>query len=500
VNRIEICEPEVGACSVSFRWRVEPASALYHRTSFTLEFPSGVDLSRVPTALWWRVALLCLHPHWALLRPCQVTLPVRLEPGEAETWMRLVDAAVDTLEAARGTSDTARAVSLVEGARPAPAWRPVRDAGRCAAAFSGGKDSLLTAGLMAELTENPVLVTTTSALPPLLDHATARRRRVLEEVPRRLPVTLVEVASDFRSATDNTFADRMGYPIAVSEMTDTHLYLAALLAAGLSLSATHFFVASENEVQENVERDRRVVQHTHFMYAASTLTALGALFRPSGAAISSLTPSLHAGQVQRLLVTRYGDLYDLQYSCWMVSEGEPACSRCSKCLTVALGVLAAGGTPARMGIDLGRLLAARHEFRLEDPGPSALPAKLVARRIREQRVRDLRAIPTRRVAAALARGRVTDLLSPRGARALIAWGRLRRGNAPARVSPEPGWRPGYLRFTDPLLADRLAALYGAAFPADDPAVYAEACARSASLASWIAEPLEGVSDARRNAS
>ena len=500
MNRIRLLEPEVGARSVTFRWSVEPASPLYRRTSFTLEFPGSVDLAAVPHALWWRVALLCLHPHWALLRPCEVRLPCRLEPGEAEAWLRLVDAAVDTLEATRGTSDTARAVSLVEGARPAPAWRPARDAGRWAAAFSGGKDSLLTAGLLAELTKSPVLVTTTSPLPPLHDHGTARRRFVLDEIPRRRPFTLVEVASDFRSATNNDFADRLGYPVAVSETTDTHLYLAALLAAGFAQGATRFVVASENEVQENIERDGRTVQHTHFMYAASTLAALDALFRPSGATISTLTAALHAHQVQRLLVTRYADLRDLQYSCWSVGEREAACSRCSKCLTVALGILAAGGDPADVGIDLGALLVAKADFRFEAPGPSALPGDLVARRIREQRVRDLRAIPGRRVAAALARRRVTGLLSPRGARALLAWRRLARRNAAAPVGAEPGWRPGYLRFADPLLAPRLSAIYESAFPAESPSCSADALARSTALTEWITAPLSGERDARRNAS
>ncbi|MEO8054234.1 MAG: hypothetical protein ABI768_03725 [Acidobacteriota bacterium] len=500
MNRIRLLELEIGARAVTFRWSVEPASPLYRRTSFTLEFPASVDVAAVPPALWWRVALLCLHPHWALLRPCEVRLPVRLEPGEAETWLRLVDAAVDTLEATRGTSDTARAVSLLEGARPAPAWRPVRDTGRWAAAFSGGKDSLLTAGLLAEMTQRPVLVTTTSPLPPLHDHGTARRRFILDEIPRRRPLTLVEVASDFRSATDNDFADRMGYPLAVSETTDTLLYLGALLAAGFAQGATHFVVASENEVQENVERDGKTVQHTHFMYAASTLASLDAVFRPSGATISTLTAALHAHQVQRLLVTRYAGLRDLQYSCWSVGERESACSRCSKCLTVALGILAVGGAPTDVGIDLGRLLVAKSDFRFEAPGPSALPGDLVARRIREQRVRDIRAIPTRRVAAALARGRATGLLSPRGARALLAWRRLRRRNAAAAVGAEPGWRPGYLRFADPLLASRLSAIYGGAFPTESPSVSADALLRSTALAEWITAPLSGELDARRNAS
>jgi hypothetical protein len=236
------------------------------------------------------------------------------------------------------------------------------------------------------------------------------------------------------------------------------------------------------------------------MYAACTLAALDAVFRPCGATISSLTPPLHSHHVQRLLVTRYGDLCDLQYSCWMVGDGEAACSRCSKCLSVALGVLAAGGDPARTGIDLGRLLVAQGDIRPEDPGPSALPKDLVSYRLRAQRVRDLRSIPRRRLVAALARGRVTDLLSPGGARGLLAWWRLRRPSAVARVAPEPGWRPAYLRFTDPLVAERLEALYGAAFPADDPSAYAGALARSAALADWIAAPLAGEHDARRNAS
>lgn len=500
MNRIELAEPEVGSAAVTFRWTVEPPSALYRRLSFSLAFPAAVDVARVPRALWWRLAFLCLHPHWALLRPCVVRLPVRLPPGEREAWLRLVDAAVDTLEATRGTSDNARAVELAEGPRPAPAWDGARETGRCAAAFSGGKDSLLTAGLLSELTDGPVLVTTTSPLPPLHDHGTPRRRHVLAEIARRRALTLVEVASDFRSATDNRFADRMGYPVAVSETTDTHLYLSALLAAGTALSATHFFIASENEVQENLDVNGHVVQHTHFMYSAATLAAVGSILASAGLSVSSLTSPLHADQVQRLLVTRYADLYDLQYSCWLVGEGESACSRCSKCLSVALGVLAAGGSPARVGIDLSRLLVAPHEMRLEDPGPGALPGPLVARRIREQRVRSLRAIPMRRVAAALAHPRLAGLVSPRGARALLGWRRLRRRNAGARVAPEPGWRPAWLRFTDPLLAGRLASIYGAAFPADDPSADAGVLARSGALADWIAAPLSGEHHARRNAS
>ena len=146
MTRVEVFEPEVGARTATFRWSVEPATTLYQRLSFELRFPDTIDLARVPKALWWRLALLCLHAHWALLRPCRVKIPVRLPNGEKELWNRLVDSAVQTLEACRGGRDTGRSVEIEEGPAPAPAWQPLPAGVRCAAAFSGGKDSLLHAG------------------------------------------------------------------------------------------------------------------------------------------------------------------------------------------------------------------------------------------------------------------------------------------------------------------------------------------------------------------
>ena len=65
-------------------------------------FPEDCPLGDVPTALWRTLAILCLHSHWTLLRPCGVELPWTLAPGEREFWLRLLDAAVVTLEATRG--------------------------------------------------------------------------------------------------------------------------------------------------------------------------------------------------------------------------------------------------------------------------------------------------------------------------------------------------------------------------------------------------------------
>ena len=76
--------------------------------------PGEVELARVPESLWWRIGIMCLHAHWPLLRECRVMLPVRLPPGEAETWLRLTYAAVATLEVHVGGEPGARSIEIVE--------------------------------------------------------------------------------------------------------------------------------------------------------------------------------------------------------------------------------------------------------------------------------------------------------------------------------------------------------------------------------------------------
>src|SRR5262249_25929701 len=218
--------------------------------------------------------------------------------------------------------------------------------------FSSGKDSLLQAALLCELTERPLLVTTTSPLPPLADHETERRRTVLATIQERRNVQLVEVHSDFRSIWDNGFA---GHP-AVNELTDTFLYMSSLLVAGTALGNTRLFLASEAEVQANAVRDGRIVQHQHFMYSAATQRALGQLLAPYGIRFGSLTWPLYSIQVQQLLWARYSDLCDLQYSCWRVGPDEATCSQCEQCFRITMTALASGHNPERMGIDLRKVL------------------------------------------------------------------------------------------------------------------------------------------------
>lgn len=489
VRRISLEQPEVAEHEVLFRWTVEPASELYRETSFHLRFPEGVSLHEVPSGLWWTVALLCLHPQWPLLRPCRVELPVELPPGEREFWLRLLDAAVTTLEAHRGSGDLARTIELRDrGPRILP--EPAPDRGAVITSFSGGKDSLLQLGLLTELGEQTIAVTTTSPMPPSSDHLTARRRSVLEEISRRRNVELVEVGSDFRVCWQNDFPGKLGYSIAVNELTDTFLYLAAMLVVGWTRGAPRLFLASEAEVQESVMRDDRVVQHQHFMYSAATQQAVDALLARNGMRYGSLIYPLRSGQVQRLLWTRYPDLRDLQYSCWRVGPDEATCSACSQCLRIALGALAAGGSPGEMGIDLPGLLVRMRDWSPSRPSDPALPDAQVKASLNGQIVRDIAAIPLRAMARELWARHPRRFVSRDTVRALRAYARLRsRVLAETQVGPAPGYRAGYLALVDTRLQKRLEAIYDEAFPRVPTSEHADLLDRTRSLARWIAAPL-----------
>ncbi len=494
MNRITIHPPETSTHTVAFRWMVEPPTPLYHTTSFSLRFPEAVDLSRIPDRLWWTAVLTCLHSHWPLLRPCRVHLPVSLGSREVEFWIRLVNAEAATLDTLRDTPRCEGEIEISDGVARVEPLAPIPNTGRCATAFSSGKDSLLQAGLLAELTRQPVLVTTTSPMPPLEEHGNLRRRQVLAEIGRRRDVTLVEVQSDYRTIWEHEFPASLGYQVNVNEISDNFLYFVALMSAGVALGATHLFLASENEVQENTELDGQIVQFRHYMYSAVTQRALQALLAPAGLRYSSLTSSLHSFQVQQLLWTRYADLRDLQYSCWRVKTEEAACNQCNDCLRLAMVVLALGDTPARMRVDLVRLLWARRRWRprvRQQAGRPPLPGDIVGNRLDAQTSRAIAATPLRRVAKAIAKDCPARLLSREGLAALLAYARLRRRIARYPAGDPPGYRAGFLRLVDPLLRERVGAIFDQHFTPEAEATYADMLAGCDALTRQIVDPMGG---------
>jgi hypothetical protein len=486
VRRVRLHEPRIGDHDVLFSWEVTPPSDLYLRSDFRLSFPPDLDIARVPPALWWRIAMICLHTHWALLRPCRVELPIRLGAGERDFWLRLIDAALVNLLEYGGTPCPGRAVDLVEAG---PALVPVAlecTSERVAAAFSGGKDSLTQSALLAELTDHPLLVTITSPVPWANDHGGAARERAMREIVRRLPVELVEVGSDFRSCWNNGFT--AGTRLSVNEMTDVLLYQAATVAAAAANGISRSFLASEADLQYNLPCPGGLLQHRHFVATATTLTSLDALLRQFGLGLGSLTYPLHMPQVEGLLWRRYHEIADLQFSCWLALDGAQACGTCGQCSEVAFVLLAEGLSPTRAGIDPVAMLCARADWRPTQPQTPA-PRMLHQTRATRQHVwRCIQGVDVGQVEAILGRDPQTCDDSRVG-EALDAYTAIRADLAELELPPAPGYIGGFLDLIDPDLRDPLREIFAEYFEPAPETEFAAMVARSNALTRRIAAPL-----------
>jgi hypothetical protein len=478
-------EPQFAERSVTFSWDTEPRSELYLRNDFTLTFPPELDLHAVPRALWMRLAILCLHPHWALLRPCRVELPVYLGPAEREFWLRLIDITALQIEAYGGATGERRAVELYDDG-PAAAPVPVRAGDdRAVGAFSGGKDSLVQSALLAELVDRPLLVTTSSPVGWANDHTNAARSRTLAQIADRLPVTLVEVQSDFRSCWDNGYSIRQGTLLTVNELCDVLLYQAVAVAAAAASGISRSFLASEADLQYNASRRGNVILHGHFASAAVVQSAVDVVLSPFGLHLSSLTYPLHMQHVEALLWRRYRHLADLQVSCWQATGASQACSRCSQCLEVALVILDEGFSPRVAGIDPAEVICAFAEPQ-RDPRVERRPPLHPNRSGNDKITRILQRTPPERIASMLSAdgveaGRLDSVLD--------AYSKLRARAFERFALPDPGYIGGFLEMIDPKLRDGVRRIFDQYFEPADEREYAPTVGRARSLARWIAAPL-----------
>lgn len=495
MNEVLVHSPEWKRNRLRLRWEVSPASPLYTRSECELVFPDEVNLENVPPALLMKAALLCLHSHWVLMNPCRVRLPVSLTDAETMFWTRLMEAQFNTMEAHRVSGDPVSALHVeLEGSGPLQnlPQAPCVSGTRCASAFSGGKDSLFQAGVLSEISELPLLVATTSPMPPLQDHQHPKRLWLLEEIARRRRVQVLEVRSNCRSCWNNLYPSDRGYGVAVNEVADTYLYLTSLLLCGAAMNVPHLFLASENEVNDNSERDGKVIQHPHAMYSVAGQRSLNALLAPWGFSYCSLTAPLHSGQIQHILWNRYPDLRAMQFSCWAVTAQAPMCNSCSQCLRIALTALANGFDPAEMGADLeGALISQRNwETKARWAGDqTVLPKVRVSGRLHAQMLDCIRRLTVASVAAYLVRHHRNWLRPQRIVAALRSFTRMKRL---ADQWPSPGWqgyRPGYLDAVDPLVRLPLRVLVESYFQPEPLAAYRETLDRTSRLASWIAESL-----------
>ena len=485
---IELHAPAIEGQHVVFSWTEAPPTGIYDSTSFRLTFPTSIDPGALPERLWWTVFLLCVHSHWAVMRPCSVRIPVTLPSEEIEVWSRLIETHVATAEAQRDSHDYGGLEISCHG----PVLDPLPqldERGIVAASFSGGKDSMVQAAMLFELGRSPLLVATTSPMPGLIDHGTSHRRRAFDEVVSRRGARLVEVESDLRSAWDNAGASRRGFPFGVNEISDTFLYTAALLAVGYAFGATHLFLASENEVSQNHVENGRFLQHPHFMYSATTQAAIRALLAPAGIYYGSLISALHSSQVQQLLTTRYTDLRDLQFSCWRTTEERRACSKCSECKRLGWLALSLGEAPSELGIDLLYMLLNYDDPEVASRVHTYPPSAETSARMKAQTADAVSKVPMRRVVAQLVRERPSALVGPAGWRALARFRRLRREVLSGDHVGPSGYRAGYLETVDPELRDGVAGIFDAHFPREAGETYMAQLERQREAIRYITEPL-----------
>jgi hypothetical protein len=467
VHKIYLCAPLVQERSVSFKWRIDPPTALYRQTHFTMDFPETIDISRVPERLWWDILLICLHAHWLLLRPCQIHLPIALPMNEKLFWFALLRNGLETLDAngPNQARNDALNIEIIDG--DVEIRRSAVSGSGYGTAFSSGKDSLLQAAMLLELSERPLLVATTSPLPSLSDHQSNRRKYVFLQIQKRRDPLFAEVKTDYRSMYNNGYPAHLGYSPSVNELTDTFIYTSSLLAVGAALRRDRLFLASEAEVQESTVLDGRIVQHSHFMYSAATQRSLAALVSKYGIQFGSLIWPLYSMHVQHLLWARYPDLSDLQYSCWRVGEDQATCSECEQCLRIAMTALAGGHNPERMGIDLRKVLAYAPHWKPWGDGTSkepSMPQDIAARRSDYRVLEAIRRSSTARLARFLAVGQPTGVLHAENSQVVASFRRLRNWAHHYPSPPPLGAREGFFQWLDPDLRQRLIAIYTQHFP------------------------------------
>jgi hypothetical protein len=242
-------------------------------------------------------------------------------------------------------------VEKVEGPR-----REV-DPARHAVLSSGGKESLLTYGLLREMGRDvsPVYVNEsgrhwhTALLAHRLHERTNPRTRRIWSSVDRLYVAANRLLPCVRPDFQRVAADV--YPVQLFTFNSYQLAV-----AGLCLHEGIGTMLMGNEFDEGPWPEVKGVRHWHAIYDQSqefdlVLNAFLVRKKWGGLRQTSLLRSLSSLLIEDLLATRHPDLLAVQTSCHAthMEENEPVpCGRCSKCLGVLLFLLAGGHDPTKL--------------------------------------------------------------------------------------------------------------------------------------------------------
>lgn len=260
-------------------------------------------------------------------------------------------------------TDVAEIVADIEDVPP-PAT--ATDPERFAVLSSGGKESLLTYGLLRELGRDvsPVYVNEsgrhwhTALLAHRHHEATEPRTRRIWSTVDRLYVGANRILPCVRPDFQRAGADV--YPI---QLFTFNSYQMAV--AGLSMHEGIGTMLMGNEFDEGPWPEAKGVRYWHAIYDQSQEfdLVLNAYFAKKrwGIRQTSLLRSLSSLLIEDLLASRYPDLLEVQTSCHAthMRDGVVApCGRCSKCLGVLLFLLAGGHDPRKLrytAADVSRL-------------------------------------------------------------------------------------------------------------------------------------------------
>jgi len=358
VKTLRFTKPQVTGNRVAFRWQCDPPVPLLLRDNFSIEYPFSVEDADVPESMWWSVLLGCAFATWNFLEDYTIVCDGGVSCEEREAWSRLAD--YERWMFQKYSDGTGRhrpfAVEASELAHGAAA--PRTEARGAASCLSGGKESLLQAGLLREMGSPMSLVNIISPIPSQRDHESRKRTRIMSQFAGCSWAELVRVRSDVRSTFDNNYPREHGAGVSFNELADSVIYASLALPVAWYHRRESVLLGSEWEVSWLKRQHNLPCPDTYAMYSIPTFAGIDATWRNLyGIGYGSLLFPLTQFCIESLLCTRYKDLLPMQDSCWRTDGIHDYCSQCEKCLRVASMLLAHKVSPTDIAIDLNRLFS-----------------------------------------------------------------------------------------------------------------------------------------------
>jgi hypothetical protein len=145
-----------------------------------------------------------------------------------------------------------------------------------------------------------------------------------------------------------------------------------------------------------------------------------------------------------------------------------------------------------MGLELGKVMREVQDWtprRIDPDDPAVTPSQIASARHSGHVMTNARAASPASFLRAMLLDHPRELFSADGRQAFRAFCALKQRLEPIAPASPPGYRPGFLELVDPLLLDRVGAIYASHFSAEPDEEYAALLARSKRLARWVCEPL-----------